>query len=102
MGLGDAQLSDFVDDFVFQTNYNRRYSAFAAFERKETWYNGETKIDIPNIDNDDRLSGEFYIDSPNGTFSTALFRQPFNESRFESRLRSSVFLGFPSDFDFLN
>ena len=86
------KLSDFVSDFVFQTNYNRRYSAFAAFDGKETWYTGETKIEIPYIDVNDRLNGEFYMDSLNGTFSTDLFGKPLNESRFESQLRSSVVL----------
>ena len=93
------ELSDFLADFVFDTNYNRRYSAFAAYEDKENWYTGETQISLPFTGPDNILHQEFRFQNITGTFSTAFFRQPFNESSFESLISISICLEFPRHFE---
>ena len=93
------ELSDFVADVVFDTNYKQRYSAFAAYEEKENWYTGMTKIGLPAIDVNHILTESIQIQNLTGTFSTAFFRKPFNESRFESLSTTSVHLEFPTYFD---
>ena len=93
------ELSDSVPKTVFDTNFNARYLAFTALGEDNAmiyrdWYSGMSQIHTPRKDDN---SLQFVLETSNltGTFTTANFGQPFNDTTFERAITSSVYINVP-------
>ena len=91
------ELSEHVMDAIMNTNFNAKHLEFSEFKEEKfiNWYLGITRIDFPYIDSEGDKNFHLKTTSLNGSFSTAYFKQPFDDNKFQRALQSEVYLYKP-------
>ena len=91
------ELSEHVMDAIINTNFNAKHLDISEFKEEKfiNWYQGITRIDFPYIDSEGDKNFYLKTTSLNGSFSTAYFKQPFDDNKFQRALQSEVYLYKP-------
>ena len=90
------KLSDFVTDAVLEAKYNAKYSELKAYNQENymNWYKGISYIDVPYFDGEYKIYN-LETTKLSGSFSTAFFRQPFDENTFQKKFESDILIHIP-------
>ena len=95
------EVSDHILDAILETDFRVKHLEFNDFKQEKfiNWYIGTTKIDLPFVDYNGDKNFHLQTTSLQGSFSTAYFKEPFEDEKFERGLLSQVYIYKPTGID---